>query len=57
MSGTSHSVTRATTRMPESRIGAVMAIRAIAVTVVPTPWPSWRVSAMVLDWTMGKIRP
>jgi len=24
---------------------------------VPSPGPSWRVRAMVLDWTMGKIRP
>ena len=57
MRGTSHSVTRATMRMPASRIGAVTAMSTIAVTAVPTPWPSWRVTAMVLDWTMGKMRP
>ena len=57
MSGTSHSVTRATTRMPASRIGAVIAMSATAVTTVAMPWPSWRVRAMVLDCTMGKMRP
>lgn len=57
MTGSIHSATRATERMPPKKIGAQISASATPVTQVGTPKLSPSTSAMVFAWTALKASP